>query len=82
MQILHETGTPFTAEQLEWAFDLVASKKDWRNPISAYVARDLCHQVVCAIQFFTAAPIEVFETDQPGQVLVTSCGYRLGPAGG
>lgn len=82
MMILEETGTPFTERQLDLAFKLVANPNDWKAPIDARVARDLVHEVVCAIQFYTAAPIEVLPTDHPGSFRVVSCGYRLGPAGG
>ncbi len=81
MQILEETGTPFTEQQLDWAFHLVADSTDWRAPINARVAQDLVHQVVSAIVFHTAAPVEVLPTDHPGSFRVVSCGYRLGPAG-
>lgn len=81
MRILEETGTPFTEKELDWAFGLVADPSDWKAPIDARVAKDLVHQVVSAIRFYTAAPIEVFPTEHPGSYRVTSCGYRLGPAG-
>lgn len=80
--LINETGTPFTEQQLDQAFGWVADAADWKAPIDAVVAKDLVHQVVCAIEHFTAAPIKVLGTDKPDAYRVVSCGYRLGPAGG
>ena len=70
----------FTKAQLSAAFDKVADPADWKNPIHAVVTVHDVKITVEAIQYFTAAPVEV-ERLNSVQSLITSPGYRLGPAG-
>ncbi len=82
MLILQETGTPFTEAQLDAAFAKVADPADWRNPIAyAVVDRNDVHVTVCAIQYYTAASVEVKDLQWNDEFMINSPGYRLGPAG-
>ena len=82
MLVLSETGTPFTEAQLDAAFKKVADPSDWRNPINyAVVDRDDVHVTVCAIQYYTAAPVQVKDLQWNDEYMIFSPGYRLGPAG-
>ena len=82
MLVLSETGTPFTEAQLDAAFKKVADPSDWRNPINyAVVDRDDVHVTVCAIQYYTAAPVQVKDLQWNDEYMIFSSGYRLGPAG-
>ena len=80
MKILSSTGTPFTQAELEAAFDKVADPADWKNPIYKVVHRDDVHVSVCAVRHFTAASVEVSEM-WGDKFIVSSPGYRMGPAG-
>lgn len=80
MKILSSTDTPFTQAQLEAAFDKVADPSDWKNPIYKVVHRDDVHISVCAVTHFTAASVEVTEM-WGDKFIVSSPGYRMGPAG-
>jgi hypothetical protein len=69
MKILSSTGTPFTQAELEAAFD-----------IYKVVHRDDVHVSVCAVRHFTAASVEVIDM-WGDKFIVSSPGYRMGPAG-
>lgn len=71
----------FTEAQLNTAFDKVADPADWRNPIYEVIDRDDVEVTVKAIQYFTAAPVEVKDLDWNDEFMITSPGYRMGPAG-
>ena len=86
MKVLQETGTPFTKAQLEAAFDKVVNQdelyEDWRAPIVMEVIdKDDVHVTVAAIHYFTGAPVEVKDLDWNDEFMISSPGYRLGPAG-
>ena len=70
----------FTESELKEAFDSVSNPKDWRAAINAIILRERLEVVVAAIEFYTAAPIEVKKINKT-HVQVISVGYRLGPAG-
>jgi len=71
----------FTQSQLEAAFDKVADPADWRNSIWQVVDRDAVEVTVCAIQYFTAAAVEVKDLEWNDEFMISSPGYRMGPAG-
>ena len=78
-----ETGTPFSKAQLNEAFNLVADKENWKNPIDAYIAPDnlvtgltmdvLKKMVEEAVRFFCGCTPE-FVYDG-GTYHVTAAGY-------
>lgn len=69
-------------ERLKRAFELVENKEDWKAPITAMVSDADLNDVIEAIRFYTATePVVTTMFSFPGFSLVTSCGYRLGPAG-
>ena len=71
----------FTQSQLEAAFDKVADPADWKSGIYEVVNRDAVEVTVCAIQHFTAAPVEVKDLKWADEFMISSPGYRMGPAG-
>ncbi len=71
----------FTEAQLNTAFDKVADPADWRNPIYEVIDRDAVAVTVAAIQHFTAAAVEVKDLEWNDEFMVSSVGYRMGPAG-
>jgi hypothetical protein len=71
---------PYTRDQMEGAFHKVCNPKDWKASIRAIINeadRDLVRR---AISFFTATDC-AFTPSGDGKLLVTSVGYRVGPAG-
>lgn len=81
----------YTHGELRTAFDMVADPDDWRAPIDSIVTERAVALVSSAVVFFTAT---VPQTRRMGAhekrarrspcenpVLVTSPGYRMGPAG-
>lgn len=69
-------------ERLKKAFEMVENKDDWKAPIKAMVSDADLNDVIEAIRFYTATePVVTTMFAFPGFSLVTSCGYRLGPAG-
>ena len=71
----------FTEAQLTAAFDKVANPADWRDSIWAVVDRDAVEVTVHAIQHFTAASVEVKDLEWNDEFMISSAGYRMGPAG-
>ena len=69
----------YTQDQLSDAFDLVAPKTHWKDPINAVVKADAVLVVVAAIRHFTGtdATISLYGA----HALVTAMGYRAGPCG-
>lgn len=83
-----------TDTQLKQAFDLVKSKKDWKDPIRAWCKTSEIERISRAVIHYTAtepiftSPITVkkgeeFSRFKAGNVvcIVTADGYRMGPAG-
>ena len=72
---------PFTQAQLEAAFDLLADPDDWKAPIAAWVSGESVRIAVAAIQHFTATDPTVELDTFNMRYLISSVGYRAGPAG-
>jgi len=73
-------------KNLSDAFDAVASADDWRDAIMAKVRVEDLEITVEAIRHYTAteAKVEKIVDDADGTIsgyLVSSVGYRMGPAG-
>lgn len=68
-------------EELEFIFNMACDAEDWRAPIAAWCwGRDLLG--ICeAIRHFTATEPKVQLNVDTMRWLVTSEGYRAGPAG-
>jgi hypothetical protein len=64
------------------AFDEVAPKDDWRDPIDATVfPNKFSPQVLAsAVEYMTSTAV-LFSENARGQVRVRAAGYRAGPAG-
>lgn len=71
----------FTHDALHEAFDRLCDPADWKAPISAWVPGELVLVACAAIEFFTATTPTVALNTRTMQYLVTSIGYRQGPAG-
>lgn len=71
----------FTRGQLHEVFNMVTDPSDWRGPISGWVPATQVVMVVEAVKFFTATNPKVSFDCITMQCLVTSEGYRNGPAG-
>ena len=76
-----DTYKGFSYEVLKEAFDKVSDPDDWRGPIAARMPGEAVMAVVAAIEFFTATSPKVQLDTSSMQYLVTSEGYRMGPAG-
>lgn len=76
-----ENATRFSHEELTRAFNAVTDQDDWRGPISAWVNGEAVLLVVEAVKFFTATVPTVELNQQTMQYLISSVGYRMGPAG-
>jgi len=77
-----------THSELKAAFDKVCNSQDWKAPIAARVKADDVAITVAAIEYFTATTADILEYDThgnrivpKGQFLISSIGYRRGPAG-
>ena len=71
----------YSEEALKAAFDAVCNPDDWKAPIGAYVMGEDVGVTVKAIQFYTATTPAVSLNQAKMMYLVTSPGYRNGPAG-
>jgi len=71
----------YTHETLSKAFDAVADPGDWRAPIAVWLPGEAVNLVVEAIRYFTATDPKVGLDMHRMRYLVTSEGYRAGPAG-
>jgi hypothetical protein len=70
----------FSPDTLRAEFDKVCDPCDWRAPISYYCVKERVAVVCAAIAFMTATE-PVVTNAHDGVYLVTSEGYRMGPAG-
>ncbi len=75
----------YTQEQLVAAFDKVADKKHWKNPVDAVIdASENLHLIREAVIHFTAT-VPTFDilkvTEEGTKVAVRAIGYYAGPAG-
>lgn len=71
----------YTMDELREAFDAVCDPTDWKGPIAATLPGEAVGLVVAAIKFFTATNPNVGRGVGPMRYVVTSEGYRAGPAG-
>lgn len=76
-----ETYKGFRVSELRRLFDAAHEPEDWKAEISVFVPGELVQATVAAVEYFTATPATV-ELDQTQmRYLITSVGYRMGPAG-
>lgn len=81
MTNLFDTYEGFEIDTLEKVFNRVCDEDDWRAPISAVCKGECVSVTVAAIRFYTATNPKVNLNVETMDYLVTSEGYRLGPAG-
>ena len=73
-------GYPY--HMLKKAFDTVANPKDWKASICKDIAGgENMDLTIEAIRFFTATEPIIKRSYTPGNVIIMSEGYRMGPAG-
>lgn len=75
-------STGYRMEQLASAFDRVRDSRDWKAPIRAVIPAEDRSIVEQAVAWFTET-VPHFEPvpGVPDRLVVTTVGYRLGPAG-
>jgi hypothetical protein len=73
-------GSPFTHEEVDAAFRLVSSRKDWKAPISATIPEAEREVVAFAVHFFTATEARFSPGPDADTLRVAADGYRAGPA--
>ena len=71
----------YTVADLRTVFDAVCDPHDWKGPIAAVCPGELVLMTVAAIDFMTATIPQVTLNTTTMQYLITSEGYRQGPAG-
>jgi len=71
----------FTLDELATTFYRLHDPKDWRDPIAAWVPGELVMVAVASIEYYACTPVTVTLNTTTMQYLVTSIGYRQGPAG-
>lgn len=71
----------YTIATLRQAFDGLCDPQDWRGPIAVWMQGEAVSLAVRAIQWFTATTPTVQLNTTTMLYLVTSPGYRQGPAG-
>jgi hypothetical protein len=81
MNMSEQTFRGFTLEGLQDAWSLIHDPNDWRGPISVWVPGEAIEITVAAIQYYTATNPTVQLNMERMRYLVTSDGYRMGPAG-
>lgn len=64
----------YTQEALRAAFDKVADRRNWKNPIEAEIARDEFAITAEAVQFYTSSTLVIAE-DRGATLLVKAAGY-------
>ncbi len=74
-------GRRYRIDDLRATFDAVCDAGDWKAPIAAWVTGEAVLTVCEAIRFFTATEPRVELNVKTMRYLVTSEGYRAGPAG-
>ena len=74
-------GRRYRIDDLRTAFDAVCDPDDWKGPIAAWVPGEAVLTVCEAIRFFTATEPKVALDVETMRYLITSEGYRAGPAG-
>jgi hypothetical protein len=80
----------YREDELKAAFDRVKDQKDWKAPVDAVVINatdEELARIKFAVEFYTAAKCELKDLDGVRDevisraTLVSSAGYRMGPAG-
>lgn len=71
----------FKVSYLRKVFDKMADPDDWKAPIAASMPEKLVNAATAAVDYFTAAGAHVDFDPDTGRYIVTSVGYREGPAG-
>ncbi|MGA2260003.1 MAG: hypothetical protein ABSH28_01055 [Acidobacteriota bacterium] len=71
----------FRVSDLRKLFEKLADPKDWKGPIAATMPGEAVLGACAAIEYFTATVPRVGLDTQTMTYLVTSEGYRMGPAG-
>lgn len=68
---------------LQFAFNQICDKQDWKGPIDCLVPWEAASTYVEAIKWMTATSPECKHVIHSGQsyARLTSVGYRMGPAG-
>lgn len=79
--LIVKNATGFFPSELEEAFKRVSDPKDWKGPILASCPGELVTLVVEAIKFYTATVPTVSLNTRTMEFIVSSEGYRMGPAG-
>ena len=74
-------GRLYDVSDLRKAFDKVCDPKDWKAPIAATCRGEHLLLIREAIRFMTATEPKVELDTRNMRYLVTSKGYRAGPAG-
>ena len=69
-----------TSDEHEATFNEVRDPEDFRGPIRVILAADKVARAVASILFYTATCDEPIDNGD-GTFIVTSDGYRMGPAG-
>mgnify|MGYP004133154183 FL=1 len=73
--------TTYTPEQLGAIFAKIHDAQDWKAPIEAWCRGEAVLPICEAIRFFTATEPKVELDTTRMRYLITSEGYRAGPAG-
>ena len=73
--------TTYTHEELGAIFDKVCDPDDWKAPIAVWCPGEVVLPICEAIRFFTATEPKVELDTARMRYLITSEGYRAGPAG-
>lgn len=73
-------GKDVTREELLVAFNRVVDGGDWKGPILMAIDETELELTRKAVEFFTATELHVCGLPCEGTVVVTSIGYRAGPA--
>jgi len=73
--------TTYTPDELGAVFAEVHDPDDWKAPIAVWCAGEAVLPICEAIRFFTATEPKVELDTARMRYLITSEGYRAGPAG-
>jgi hypothetical protein len=71
----------YTVADLRTVFDRICDPADWKGPIAAVVTGESVMATVAAIEFYTSTTPEVALNTWSMTYVITSVGYRQGPAG-
>jgi len=71
----------YRVKDLEKVFNRLTDPDDWKAPIATRMPGELVNIAVAAIEFYTATVPQIAVDLTTMTYLVTSEGYRAGPAG-